>query len=314
MSKIGQVITRLLLGVAAFLLPATLILASVIPAHATDFSVDYSVTIEPVMTLSVSSSQLNILLNPVAGQTFGSQNLSMTVATNNEPGYEVYMSADSTDLTHNIDSTEKIATLPDNGTTGYTEATFVDNKWGYKIGDANYFPFVSGDMVDSYEGATNGRTTTLGFAAKATSTKPAGTYTNTLDLSLVPKVAPTEMQNLDPSLCTSTPTVVSDTRDANLYTIARLADGQCWMVSNLNLAGGTKLYSETSDVPAGYPKSEGTGYFTLPASSTDGFSDDTTAYVYNSGNTTTDQADCTNSQPCNSYYSWMTATACSDWL
>ena len=272
-------------------------------------SVEYNVTVEQAMSVSVSSQQISLLLNPAAYRPFDSQDLNVSVTTNNKYGYELFMSANSTDLTNANDSTEKINTLPDNGDTGYTEATFIDNKWGYKVGTGNYFPFVSGDMINSHDEMAINHVTNLNFAAKADMTKPAGTYSNTLVFSAVAKSAPQEMQNLNPSLCTSTPTVVSDTRDAKLYTIARLADGQCWMVSDLNLAGGTKLYSETSDVPAGYPKSEGTGYFTLPASSTDGFNDNTAAFVYNSGNTTTDQADCTNSQPCNSYYSWLTATA-----
>ena len=279
-------------------------------ANATDNTpIGYAVTIEPAMAITVSSEAVNLSLNPISNRPFGSGSLNVTVTTNNKPGYELYMSADTTDLIHTTDSTESIATLPDNGDTGYTEATFVDNKWGYKIGNANYFPFASEDMIDSYDDMTNGRTANLGFAAKVDASKPAGTYSNTFTFSAVPKIHTIDMQNLDPSLCTSTPTAVSDLRDANVYTVARLADGQCWMVSNLNLAGGTKLYSETSDVPSGYPRSGETGYFTLPASSTDGFSDNSVAYVYNSGNTTTDQADCTDSQPCNSYYSWMAATA-----
>jgi len=81
------------------------------------------------------------------------------------------------------------------------------------------------------------------------------------------------------------------------------------MLTNLNLAGGTKLYSDDSNVPSGYPKSGGTGYYTLPTSSSSGFSSDTTAYVYNTGLETSDQSDCTSTQACNSYYSWLAAVA-----
>ena len=113
----------------------------------------------------------------------------------------------------------------------------------------------------------------------------------------------------------STAYTLKDERDNKYYNIAKLADGQVWMTTNLNLAGGTKLYSETSDVPAGYPESGGTGYFTLPSSSTSGFSDDTTAYVYNAPNKNnpdpSNPTTCTptGSTPCDSYYSWLTATA-----
>lgn len=90
---------------------------------------------------------------------------------------------------------------------------------------------------------------------------------------------------------------IFDSRDNKIYTIAKLKDGEIWMTSNLNLAGGTVLNTGDSDVPTD-------NYYTLPASSTSGFSG-----VYNSGNETTNQADCTASQPCNSYYSWVIATA-----
>ena len=93
-------------------------------------------------------------------------------------------------------------------------------------------------------------------------------------------------------------TTLHDARDGQKYTIAKLADGKYWMTTNLNLAGGTTLNASDSNVPSD-------NYYTLPASSTSGFSSDTTAYVYNSGNTT---STCTGSG-CYSYYSWLAATA-----
>ena len=47
--------------------------------------------------------------------------------------------------------------------------------------------------------------------------------------------ANTFIQNLDPALCTSTPTTVVDSRDGTEYRIARLADGNCWMLDNMAL-------------------------------------------------------------------------------
>ena len=91
---------------------------------------------------------------------------------------------------------------------------------------------------------------------------------------------------------------LKDSRDEQSYNVAKLADGKCWMITNLNLAGGTVLSSDKSDVPS-------TNYYTLPASSKSGFSSDTTAYVYNSGKIT---STCT-SPGCYSYYSWLAATA-----
>ena len=120
------------------------------------------------------------------------------------------------------------------------------------------------------------------------------------------------MQTMSASQCvTGSSTTVADSRDGKEYTVQRLADGKCWMTSNLNLAGGTVLSSDKSDVPS-------TNYYTLPTSTaissgtsvpSDQFSDNYTAYVFNTGNETTSQSDCTSSSPCNSYYSWLAATA-----
>ena len=126
----------------------------------------------------------------------------------------------------------------------------------------------------------------------------------------------TYMQNLTSStIATLLPSVgstatVYDNRDENEYTIAKLADNKYWMVSNLNLAGGTAISCTTSDCE-NYTIPTTQGWQTggkLPTSSTSGFSSDNYAYVYNSGNITTSQSDCTSSKACNSYYSWDAAT------
>ena len=43
------------------------------------------------------------------------------------------------------------------------------------------------------------------------------------------------IQEVSAAACTSTPIVVTDSRDDQRYTIARLADGNCWMLDNLDL-------------------------------------------------------------------------------
>ena len=99
---------------------------------------------------------------------------------------------------------------------------------------------------------------------------------------------------------------VYDKRDGQRYTARRFNNGDCWMTTNLNLAGGTTLEHTLTNVPEGY-STETAGFVngdTLPVSSTEGFSDDSTAYVYNSGTIT-----CDGENPCYSYYSWPAAKA-----
>ena len=108
---------------------------------------------------------------------------------------------------------------------------------------------------------------------------------------------------------------VCDTRDEEIYTIAKLKDGKYWMVENLNLAGGTSLSADDTDLSSTYISSFSTSNnltkegdtIKLPASSTSGFDVTNNSYVYNSGN----KADCESSGqniPCYSYYSWDAAT------
>ena len=144
------------------------------------------------------------------------------------------------------------------------------------------------------------------YADGATIPTSAATASGTLNLYAywqeVKTIAnATYMQDVEE--CPSTLTTgqvysLKDSRDEQSYNVAKLADGKCWMITNLNLAGGTVLSSDKSDVPS-------TNYYTLPASSTSGFLDNAVAYVYNSGNAT---STCTGSG-CYSYYSWLAATA-----
>ena len=118
------------------------------------------------------------------------------------------------------------------------------------------------------------------------------------------------MQDMTSAICSTvgigeTGTLI-DSRDNQPYNIAKLADGKCWMTTNLNLAGGTTLTSDNTDIPNGYTLPTANNFQSgnrLPASTTVGFNDNTKAFVYNSNSTT-----CGNNSPCYSYYSWTAAT------
>ena len=87
-----------------------------------------------------------------------------------------------------------------------------------------------------------------------------------------------------------------DSRDERQYTVAKI-NNQYWMTQNLDLAGGTTITNGDSNITA-------TSY-TLPASSTNGFSDSSVAYVYNSGYGKCEYS----SSKCFGYYSFAAATA-----
>ena len=100
----------------------------------------------------------------------------------------------------------------------------------------------------------------------------------------------TYMQDISSTICsnTATETVVTltDQRDSNKYTVAKLKDGNCWMTQNLRLINKT-LTSTLTDMTS--------GSFTVPASSISGFSS------YNTNNAYLDST-------YGGYYTFYTAT------
>ena len=174
--------------------------------------------------------------------------------------------------------------------------------------------YPSGYEFDSWSSTGSIAITSTSSATTTINVTGAGTLALTGKSSCQSTVSGT-MQNFNPSnICSNATGTLTDSRDGKTYTVAKLADGNWWMTSNLNLAGGTKLDSAGSDVPAGYTQSS--PYYTLPTSETissgttltnsSAFSNNATAYVFNTGNNTTT---CDSSTPCNSYYSWLAATA-----
>ena len=126
------------------------------------------------------------------------------------------------------------------------------------------------------------------------------------------------MQDATSAICTAVDTgqtgTLIDTRDDTTYRVAKLADDRCWMLENLNLAGGTALSADDTDVTSEYISGFTTqnrltkdgDTIVLPDSSISGFSTAWYAYVYNSGNKT-DCGASGQSTPCYSYYSWIAA-------
>ena len=285
-------------------------------------------TFNSMLTMSLSSGDLTIT-DLAPGNSANSAPVTITVNTNSQYGYGLYATVGNT--TYNNTNL--------NGATGATFTSVATSAnatslsggyWGYSIdAGAHYnglplYTATNGAELKTTTGAASNDTTSFLIGAAADTTQTQDTYNNVINFSAVAKMddyVPTmqEVAN-EPTMCaTDAPLTVTDSRDGQSYTVQRLADGKCWMTSNLNLAGGTALYSDDSNVPTtGYTKASGNAYYTLPASQTitsgtslpsSAFSDNSTAYVFNTGNKTTSQSDCTSSKPCNSYYSWLAATA-----
>ena len=272
-------------------------------ASADSKELEYSVNILPVLNVTIPTNTVSLNLHP-NNKTFDSSNFNITVSTNNAYGYNLSMSSTGTSLINAADSSITLDTLPASET-GYTDTTFPTNAWGYKLGSSNWTPYTSGVTLLENNAPTYGDSTNISFGAKIDYEQPAGNYNLALTFTAVAGVAPVSyMQDFTASevdaMAEGDTRELVDSRDNKPYSVAKIND-LVWMTKNLDLAGGTTLTAADSNIASGC--NLGTTC-TLPASSTEGFSDDSTAYVYNSGSTT-----CGKNSPCYSYYSYAAATA-----
>lgn len=285
-------------------------------------STDVKFTVNPSVSISLSSTELNISdLTPGAAKD--SNIITLTVESNNSAGYTVKTTVgnstyDTTNLKHTDNSVSDVFTSLTSagglsaGKWGYSYATeSSDDNWTNwstynglpKYNDTEATPVT---LIDESSAASN--TIAFKIGAQANSNQASGEYNNVINFIAVVTPVPSKlyMQNATSADCGQ---IMYDNRDDSnsetAYTTATI-NGLCWMTTNLNLAGGTQLSNDNTNVPKNYTTSI-TGFTngnTLPPSSTSGFDNGSVAYVYNSGSTT-----CGNNQPCYSYYSWYAANA-----
>ena len=266
---------------------------------------------------NVSSNNVVINITPSNDGSLATTQypIQVRVATNNQTGYTLTMSSstDNTALTHTAGSTTGAVPTLDSSTTysAWSDDTNLNNRWGYthnNTGDvadastgvilANSYlpisPYSTPAVLKVTNAPASASNTDVTFAAKIDTSKPSGTYTNTVTFTAVtnPEPTPTTMQEFTASDCANLETWTSsnnaeielaDSRgmvtglDHSTYTIRKLADGNCWMIDNLRLPGGTTITSSDSDVTSNY---------TLPSSSTSGFDSDTGQFMYDNPNNT----------------------------
>ncbi len=179
----------------------------------------------------------------------------------------------------------------------------------YKVLITTEILFVSGALLLGYCSTSLGfGETTKTYAAEDFSTE----YRTISDIEY--------MQDMNQQICSNTHTpngvepltvvTLTDTRGgtgSNTYKVAKLGDGNCWMLENLRLPGRTSLNSTNSDVASDY---------TLPANQAVGGNINNWGITKNSQNMaegSTDMKIYTNGNKWKpaygNYYSWCTATA-----
>ena len=262
----------LLLGVMLF--PAT-------PeaVHAEETGTKATLTINPVLSLGLDSA-VTMSVQPTSTGEFTSGSAELTVSTNNETGYSLYLSTANGKATlDSINPATTTAVQPVSG--NVTADRFGANTWGYNLDkdaatdDTTYqaVPTTATAPQATTTGPTLGDGTlaadtyNLNFGALISSDLPSGTYTNTVTVSVVTNPAylpPFEgietMQEMTSSICSNADegetARLKDARDDKLYWVTKLKDGNCWMTQNLDFdipADG--LTSADSDVTSTWDSS-----------------------------------------------------------
>ena len=283
---------------------------------------DIKFTFRPTLSVALSSEGITISdLTP--GQSGVSSPVDVTVNTNNIYGYTMNATvgsstknyrelkhANGTDQFASVAVGSGLAAMPTDGGSvwGFASSKDGGQTWSKYTGLPKYDDANNVLELNHASAAAGGDVTKVRIGAYAVTEQVAGDYTNVINFAVVTNVVPvTYMQQMTYASCPTDGVVVYDARDEKAYRVRKITTGGdtlCWMTDNLDLAGGTALYSDGSNVPEGYLATSGDAYYTLPGSSTDGFSGDSVAYVYNS-----DSKNCGDGSPCYSYYSYAAATA-----
>lgn len=312
-----------------FALFSVITFAPVMKTSAVGSEIEVGTLIRTVLSITTDEDLLSFNLAPLASGNFGSSSVTATVETNSAGGYELYFSSEDNATAMTSVTTQDTITSDFNGSV--TSSAMAVNKWAYSLDNTNFSKIPTLDNhvkitdLDHSPSAAE-KDTTVNIGIKIDNTISSGVYSKSVRFTAIAheNAAPvqatgihsiTTMQEMTPQICADTTTplasattldvngshhgdsnyvpsvTLEDVRDHNTYTIAKLADGKCWMTQNLKIVN-KELDSTTSDLPSGVT-------YTVPASNISAFTTSTsniTAAYY------LDEVDTT-------FYSFYTAAA-----
>ena len=249
-------------------------------AQAEEAESKVSLSVAPVISLSLQDT-VAVEVTPTQDGTFSSNTATLSISTNNETGYSLYMATSNGEntLTSQNPGTSDVISAVNGGDNGVTSANFTNNTWGYdlsqdSVSDTTAYkavPTATGDTaIITTSSPTEADTYNLTFGTKVDTSLPSGTYSNDVVVSVVanPKLILwddlTMMQDMNPSACAGAidgaTKRLTDARDGKQYWIAKLKDGNCWMTQNLDLDLSTSkaLTPDDSDVSRSWTPSNDT--------------------------------------------------------
>lgn len=244
-------------------------------AQAEEAESKVSLSVAPVISLSLQDT-VAVEVTPTQDGTFSSNTAALSISTNNETGYSLYLATGNgkNTLTSQNPGTSDVISAVNGGDNGVTSANFTNNTWGYNlsqeaVSDATAYKAVptatSDTALISTSSPTEADTYNLTFGTKVDTSLPSGTYSNDVVVSVVanPAFVPVfdgiqTMQEMTSTICADAAendtAQLTDTRDGKKYWVTKLKDGNCWMTQNLDLdlTNGTPLTPEDSDVSSNW--------------------------------------------------------------
>ena len=220
-------------------------------------------SVNPTATLTIENSHLDTIASP---GTINYVSSKVDVSASDITGYSLILSGPES----------LSGSTPISGAGGKTPTTMADNSWGYawtpvtSDEDSNTnstytYNTLNPNGSNIKDNFTDTKVTNfsvnfsrqLTFAAKFAEDATSGHYKAnvTLSLAATPREVATgfngiyDMQEMTTNICKTAQKgligSLEDTRDSNVYTVAKLDDDNCWMTKNLSLA----LWDEENDTP-----------------------------------------------------------------
>ena len=248
----------------------------------TDTSGDNAVKLDFTFgeTLNITTSDNTVAIPELTPGHSGvsASNYTVTVNTNAQAGYTLSATVGCSSSDTNYNTSCYDSTSLSDGTNTFdmiaADGTLSAGEWGIALvntetvssfktlakwdGTAtvlNQTVDASGTAASGYAGNS---ATPFRIGAAATNSQEAGTYQNRINFIAVANVACQStisgtMQDFDPTnLCDDATGSLTDSRGGTTksYTVAKLADGKCWMIENMRLNDSVILSSSNTHNPS----------------------------------------------------------------
>lgn len=277
-------------------------------------TIDVGIDVSSVLSMSVSDETPSG--TAPAGGGFTALSTDASVTTNSRFGWSLSLEDADNNTSMTSETSDDIITS--DFYSYKTSETFNDNTWGFSVGEGKYYAIPEyGSPVkiaSSNAPADSAAITTLSFGIQVGTYLTSGHYADQVLLTAYANGVDGEpgdgtyldemsddnlMGTMQGFRCSSLANVgdgvaLMDIRDEKIYNVKKLADGKCWMVSNLAIENKV-LTSQYSDLARG-------ATFTVPAT-------DNANWNWNVETDANKMVLETNSIRYGGYYTWYTATA-----